>query len=424
MRVLSGRQRIVYPCKEFDPVEIPLDALVVGDSISIYADTDKYFDMAYRGGRLVVSPKSNVGFIPINDSVAIQVSPRFPIDNLFYILKRSSAVLRFIDGYVRSYDFVGDQEADPIELLAGKFSASLQRILANGVLKRYVTYHDASPFSGSLDLSETISLYLSKGINYRQSWFCDELSENVFENSMIKSASSRVIDYFAGKTDLSSKKIVLVLRKCLKEFDFVTEVSLGSRIDETSIARLVQKLPNFHREYATVIWLAYLILARRGLAIESAGKVSFDTFVVNMAAVFEDYVRSIVRDFFHEMDCGYSVVDGNKDGAPLFSTTTEYTVKPDVYLKENGKSFAVIDMKYKPDMKSSDRYEVLAFCEALQVKRAIIVSPGEGRLVRVGMTAGGIEMYSLKINISATDMPDAERSFLRNLELALKVPEN
>ena len=78
--------RRVFPCREFEPVDVPLDLLMSNGQLRLYPEAENYFDLDYRAGRLVVAPKSYVGLIPINDRVAIHVLPRFPIDNIFYLL--------------------------------------------------------------------------------------------------------------------------------------------------------------------------------------------------------------------------------------------------------------------------------------------------------------------------------------------------
>lgn len=416
--MVAALARKVFPCREFEPVEMPLDHLISDGQLRLYPEAEKYFDLDYRAGRLVVAPKSFIGLIPINDQVAIHVLPRFPIDNIFYLLRRSSAALRFIDGHIRSYGLRNEENDDPIEILASQFCTVAQKLFRLGLLRHYVASRDPLPFSGTLDVTDTVISFRSKGISYRHSWQADELTEDIAENALIKSALIRVVDYLAVKSDATTKKHLGILRSLLPEFDGVRPIDSGVVLNEGHIAKLIGRLPMSHKEYSSIIWLSYLIHARRGLSIEAIGKVSFDTFVVNLADVFEDYLRVIITEHFMRLGSRYSVKDGNKNQVPLFANSDQYKVKPDIYVADGKQSLAVLDAKYKPSIKPADRYEVIAFCEALQVKRALILSPvvGSDCLNQLGRTPGGIEFWNAKINLSANKMADEERRFLNVVE--------
>lgn len=423
--MVAAVARKVFPCREFEPIEMPLDYLIVDGQFRLYPEAEKYFDLDYRSGRLVVAPKSFIGLIPINDQVAIHVLPRFPIDNLFYLLQRSSAVLRFIDGHIRSYAIRDEGNEDPIEILAAQFCAASQNLFKLGLLRHYVTSPDPMPFSGTLDVTDTVISFRSKGISYRHSWQADELTENIAENALIKSALIRVVDYLNGSGSVAARKHLGILRALLPEFDSVGVIGSGVVLTEVDIAKLIRRLPVSHKEYSSILWLAYLIHARRGLSIESIGRVSFDTFVVNLAEVFENYLRVIITEHFTRLGEAYSVKDGNKHQISLFANSDQYKVKPDIYVAKGQQALAVLDAKYKPSIKSADRYEVIAFCEALQVKRALILSPAVGgdRLSELGRTPGGIDFWHVRINLSEAKIADEEQRFLKAVEkLIVDVP--
>ncbi|WP_397544706.1 hypothetical protein [Roseovarius salis] len=70
---------------------------------------------------------------------------------------------------------------------------------------------------------------------------------------------------------------------------------------------------------------------------------------------------------------------------------------------------AVLDAKYKPDPKESDRYEVLSFMDALPVSLGGFVCPADGVDTSrfLGTTASGKEMVLLRYDLAAVD-PDVE----------------
>lgn len=260
--------------------------------------------------------------------------------------------------------------------------------------------------------------FRSKGISYRQSWKSDELTDNIVENALIKSALIRIVDYLSGKRDAAAKKQLATLGVLLYEFDAVETIGPAVVLTETDVARLIKRLPSAHKEYSSIVWLAFLIHAKRGLSIEAVGNLSFDTFVVNLADVFENYLRIIIAEHFAKLGKGYLIKDGNKEQVPLFANSDQYKVKPDIYLACSVGALAVLDAKYKQNIKAADRYEVIAFCEALQVKRAVLLSPvvGNGNLSELGRTPGGVVLWHARIDLSARDMKVEELRFLECIE--------
>jgi 5-methylcytosine-specific restriction endonuclease McrBC regulatory subunit McrC len=275
-------------------------------------------------------------------------------------------------------------------------------------------------------MTETIIRYRTQGISHKQHWSSDELTDDIPENRIIKSALTRVIGFLIRRNEPASKKAVTVLRQVYRQFDNVREALPDSRLDEEKVASYIKALPYHYRNYSQLIWLSFLIVTQRGLLIDSVGNVNFDTFVVNLADIFEDYVRNIISDYFYLKNDGYSVKDGNKAQVPLFQDNNTYQVKPDVYIVKNREALAVIDAKYKPSIKPADRYEVISFCEALQVKRAIVVSPrlDNNRSEFLGRTPSGIEFWHLRISLGSNDIAGEENDFLKGIDDLISPQEN
>lgn len=412
------KNREVHVCKEFEPFELPMDILLHNGKIDIYSAAAKYFDLDYRGGKLVIAPKSFVGLIPVNDRVAIHVIPRFQINNLFYLINRSSTTLRFIEGYHRSYLLFSNVSSDPLETLADKFSSAAGEVVKAGILRRYCSSDDPTPFSGSLDISSTVTLYRSQGIRDKHVWVTDDLTENIIENAIIKYATRKVLGILESKNQVKAIPLsIRTLRRLLTELESVNSEEGNFNIDEFFISHLIRTLPIQNSSYASLIWLSYLIIMQKGLTIESGGQVNFDTFVVSMADIFESYTRTIIQDHFHKTH-NYFVKDGNKHQANLFVDNSNYKVKPDIYILKDKKPIAVLDAKYKPDIKPADRYEIIAFCEALHVKLAVVISPAISaeRILFLGRTPSGIEFWQITIDLSSDNILSEEQNFIKNIE--------
>jgi 5-methylcytosine-specific restriction enzyme subunit McrC len=413
--------RTVYPCQEFTPVEVPLSDLLEDGRITIYPEAEKFFDLDWRAGRLVVAPKSYVGLIPINGRIAIRVLPRFPIGNLFWILHRASAALRFMTGHLRQYEVIGEEGVDPLELLAKQLTQLCQESLRSGVLRRYLYRTFESGTGGGLNLSQTISRFRSRGIRYLSVWDDAELSASLRENQLLKAAMTRVLAYFSTSPDRELRRLTLAVAEVLFLLDSVPSLQAWERFSEVEVLNMVRRLPSLHRAYGSVLWLSYLIYSRRGISVESSGAAEFDTFVVNLADVFEDYLRVLVSSRIADLVPGGTVKNGNVDEVRLFTHGDPSIVKPDMYIISGGRPVLVLDAKYKVQVKASDRYEVLAFCEALGVGKAVLLLPGDASnpAQLLGVTPRGTELQMLKINLAAANMQAAEDDFIRALAQVL-----
>lgn len=411
-------QRKIYPCEEFSPIEVPLTELIVNGEISIYPETEKFFDLDWRAGRLVVAPKSFIGLIPINKNIAIKVLPRFPISNLFWIVHRAGSALRFIEGHLRKYAVEEDHGLDPLHLIAKRLTELCTESLRSGILRKYLYSTSTGAFGNSLQLSPTVSLYRSAGIRHISIWQDVVLSEKLKENRLLKTAITRVLAYFSSATDRAARVYSKSIEEILFLLDGVPLLSQHDYISEHEVIAMVERLPNAHKSYGAILWLSYLIHAKRGISVESVGSAEFHTFVINMADVFEDYVRAIIQDRIDEIIPGCKVKNGNVDQVRLFKQGDANPVKPDIYVLKNKTPILVLDAKYKPSVKPADRYEVLAFCEALEVNRAFFLLPGDNLSTSrtIGVTPKGTHLHLQRINLAASNMKEAEDSFIESIK--------
>ena len=409
--------RTVYPCKEFEPVELPLDQLIADGRIDIYEAVrgKGYFDIDYRGGKIVLAPTSYVGFIPVNDRVAVHVVPRFPIVNLLHLLGKANALAKYVVGHFRTYEAGSESDTDPTGLFGRQFLWSLRTLKTDGLLRRYVAAERDDSLRGEILMSETVSRFLSRGVRYRQVRRVHELTPNLPENRLVKAALYKLADFYCRAEEGPSRTDA---EKLYPLFDLVAEEATNRGIIGHLLPRYVRELPTTHKGYASVLWLAYLIETRRGVALDKLGPISFDTFVVNLADVFEDYVRAVLLERIGDHFPGASLLNGNVTNPPLFVQGEKFTVKPDMYVRNDKRNVAVFDAKYKEKIKATDRQEILTFCEALQAKVAATIAPSrDGKCdVRLsGRTEGGISLYQATIDIGAKDMPSMEREFASKL---------
>ncbi|MEJ2856066.1 MULTISPECIES: 5-methylcytosine restriction system specificity protein McrC [unclassified Saccharothrix] len=152
--------------------------------------------------------------------------------------------------------------------------------------------------------------------------------------------------------------------------------STGKTVSLTSaqVARLQESELVSVRRTGSSFRLADLVL--RSLSFEvGKDKLSIASFVVNMETVFEDFLTAALTE-------AWRTVGGRTERQ--FWTALDpdglIKMKVDVVHFVDGRPRFVVDAKYKRRRKSptTDVYQVLAYCTALQVDRAWLVYPGNG----------------------------------------------
>jgi len=196
------------------------------------------------------------------------------------------------------------------------------------------------------------------------------------------------------------------------------------RMVARKLPNLVRGLPRSHSFYEPALWLAYLILTRSGVAMEKVGKARFESLLIDAAAVFENYVMTLCQEAAGRGTpfIGWNAVNGNKVPLSLFTTGREAQVEPDIYFTLSGEPVAVADVKYKPEPSRNDRYELISFCEAAQVRHAAFICPqvaGSPPLEVYGVTARGLSISLVRLDLGAQDVIEEETLFVKRLATAL-----
>lgn len=174
--------------------------------------------------------------------------------------------------------------------------------------------------------------------------------------------------------------------------------------------------------YEGVLWLCYVITHSKGLCLETFGEALTSSMVVNVADVFESYMRELTRVHSDEILEGCKVLDGNRRPIPLFTENDDFSVHPDVYVLDGPSAVVVLDVKYKPATKAGDRYEILAFCDALVCDTAVFLMPCTTEKIglrKMGTTPRGVAVFELRFDLAADDIAMEEQLFIHRLSTLL-----
>ena len=420
----------VYPCQEHEAVQVPIEKLLGADGkLNIYPEVSGkgFFDIDYREGRLVLKSTRYIGLIPISDDVAIHVTPRAPITNLMRMIERAGMKLTGIQRFIRGYEEIPGAVDSPEDVYVHAFTAALRPVIERGVLRRYVERRTGKEFRGRLLLGDTVSRFRSRGITDRTLFEVNDLTVNTPENKIIKYTTQRLLRHFVAQETTETRKVARDLALLLRPLTPVDASEVNAEFVARRAPSLIRGLPRSHQFYEPILWLSYLISTRSGIVMERIGRTRFETLVLDAASVFENYVRRLIEDATGTRFGGCSVFDGNVNNVPLFIDNHAVKTQPDYYFRHDARAVAVADAKYKPTLSSADRYELLAFCEALGVNAAAFIVPAYGgRDLRAyhGTTISGRRVEVIGIDLTAPDMVAEEGAFIARLGASLKLENN
>jgi len=335
---------------------------------------------------------------------------------------RAGVRLSALTGFIRSYQECPGTVENAEELYVSAFLSALRRIRSVGLLKKYLSRETELEKRGRLLLGPTVSRFHAAGQRHRHLFQVHELTVNNRENQILKRTLERLARHFLHDPAGLNRQIASDLREVLLLFSGVDATSITDLVVARESLGLIRGLPRNHRFYESAIWLAYLIATNSGIVMEKVGRAKFETVIIDVSAVFEKYVRALLREAAIPHLGGCSIFDGNVRQVPLFVTSSQFLVQPDYYFRRGVDYAAVADAKYKPKISTEDRYSLLAFCEALSVKRAAFVCPafpGEPLTYHQGTTPSGVQVHVVRIDLRAPDLTGEEDQFKARIAGAL-----
>jgi len=423
--VKFGAGRTIYRCREHEEVPVPLHELLREGKLSLYPAVSEhsYFDIEYRRAELVLRASRYVGLIPISDQIAIHVEPKAPIGNLLYIIWRAGCQLTGLPDFTRTYADRPGAVDTPEALYLNTFVSTARDVLRQGLRKRYQTRVTDAERRGRVLVNKTVSRFLSRGYRHKQVFEVCELSTNNCENQILKHSLQRLLAYVEEQLNSQNRTTAQELRELLVRLNTVDCRDVHPQRVARMVFPVIRSLPARYHFYEPALWLAYLIAAKSGIIMEDFGKLRFQTLIIDVSDAFEGYARAICRDNTERLLGGCAVRDGNERPVSLFvNGPTKCEVRPDMYFEKGGHVLGAADVKYKANPNTQDRYELIAFCEALRVNKAAFICPrvhGEDLVVHHGTTPRGISLYVIRIDLSDADMPAEEERFCSSLAKTL-----
>ncbi len=324
---------------------------------------------------------STVGTVVL-PSLRLLIRPKVGIANLFYLLGFGASVTRWGEG-----QFPYEQDPDLFRAVAWVFEAEVGRALAQGLVRGYQPRSETlTTLRGRIDV--TGQMRLRQGRPYPLECGFEEYTEDTDLNRIVKAAHRRLLQIPALDARLAQR-----LRHRYRAFDAIASVEYppGS-VPDLAFTRL-------NRHWESAGRLARIILQQQSLR-DREGTVVGTTFCVDMNALFERFVETIVRE--EARRAGLRLVPQ----APR-QLSTKILTRPDLVLRGGGRDLAVADVKYK-ELKPgkwphADLYQMLAYCVSLGLPSGLLIYASERPLETHEVENAGV--YLRIVGVGTTGAP-------------------
>jgi 5-methylcytosine-specific restriction enzyme subunit McrC len=350
-------------------------------------------------GVYTLQPRQYVGLVVLPTGRVIEIRPKVNISVLFAMLTKAHRLAE-IGPEAATYTSV----ADLFEFVVDLFVSMVEDLVARGILRGFESFEgDLLALRGKVLVTETIR---HRPVVRDRHWCAfTEFTADVPENRILKLTCVTLSPFpYRRVPGLGSR-----LRRLLRSLAEVT-------LDPCAVDAFDQLV--YHRlneHYRPALALARLLLSYLSPS-GTRGPCQFLAFLVDMNTLFERYVTIALQEAAG-MQEGLSVMPQDVHTLDL---DRQVTVKPDVVVYRGDLPCLALDAKYKRDDPNIDVYQVLAYCHALGIPRAVLAYPASERIVAMRhriRPAGGVEVALLPLDLSGgvTDLRRQTRVFAQSV---------
>ncbi len=426
--------RTPIPAKEHETVLLPSSLVREDGSLDVYDDVLNLFRPTYKKNRPSIQCAGWVGYIPLNDTYALEVSTRVPVGNLERLVGMAAGYApEVLRKYKRLFGHTEDRPEALFDVLADQLLAAFDQIWESGLLKTYdrVIRIGSSP-SGRIMPFETDWLTAKAGRPTAMSSSFHR-TPDFGPNRLLRHAFEKLLARYIGIRDQKQRSRTLRLRKAVAHLGDVRWASPND-LTPQAIAGYIRHLPVHHKHYANALMVAHLIVYDLGLSIRQAGGIAIlPSVLIDMSAVFESYIRRVLAEGLAD-NPAIRVKDGNKDGDrgakvllydPIRAGLNSPEATPDIVIEVNGIPALVIDAKYKPAAKLPDRgdvNQVVVYGARYAAPRIMVLHadrPQNRQPAEFCGSIGSFEVFNGMVDLRASAMEDEEKTFVAAIQALL-----
>lgn len=348
--------------------------------------------VAAGSGSYLVSPSGRVGAVRM-PGLQVEVWPKKRV---------RLAHLMFLLGYAadpgfrpESIDGAAYDELWPV--IAESFARLCERALLGGVLQGYRSVEESSiVVKGRIRSADQIRRHLGKILPLEVAY--DEYVTDIAENQILRTALRR-IRAIPGLDPRVAARLS----------------HLDNRLDGVRIIRRGERLPTWrptrlNARYASALRLAELVMRNTSAQLGDGG-AEIAVFVVSMWKLFEDFVSVALLEAIRERGRQVAIQERWYFDEPRADGIRNVPMSIDLVEYEAGSPVCVYDAKYKVAADSgrypnADFYQMLAYCTALGIRRAVLVyAQGGEPVVRTVMNSDiAIQEWPLDLSQSPEEM--------------------
>lgn len=294
----SGRLvRTTIPAIEHETVLLPPEVVCDDGSLDLYDDVLNRFRPTYQKNRPSIQCSGWVGYIPLNDTFALEVSTRVPVGNLERLVGMAAgytpALLR---RYSRLFSDTEDRPETFTDLLADQLLAAFDRIWAGELLRNYDRELNIGSTPSGRILPFESELVSARAGRPKAVSTAFRRKPDFGPNRLLRHAFEKLLARYVGLPDPAQAVRTQRLRKALARLEGVGRAS-HAELSTQSIARYVARLPYHHEAYIDGLLIAHLVVHDLGLSIRQAGGfATLPSILIDMAVVFESYMRRVLAD--------------------------------------------------------------------------------------------------------------------------------
>lgn len=399
-----------------------------------------FITLSSRSDPKSLSTKGNIGLVQLNDSVLLNVVPRFQTRNLTYMVDFcNGSWVNAIDGEYRNY-FVSQSPADwARSLLKTEYVKHCQLLYSTGLLREYrrKEIETSSPY-GRIDVSRSLSLKW-RGITRR----------------LACSYAERTIDNLPNSCLLLALQNSEIPSKPLHERERMRLIPLFDGVSHRSKQECLSFLASTNRPPLPPNWLAYRELLDTAALLIDGGTLLLEgvpeygrrlpSLQLDFQHLFEDFIRESIR---RSLSGRYIVSDGNavsgkvplyEDfaehenicGARILSGSTSHTADCDILIKDPKSRDVLLTIECKCTPLDSDGYpkrneveQAILYAVRFGTPFAFLVHPvttQEDAGLETPGRIGRIPVIQYNFNLDAEDMAKETESMMSSLNQLLDV---
>lgn len=433
--------RTVYVAREHGQVQIPMTDLLVGDQLDVYPEVIKrdYFTLARQGNRLILRAGGYLGLIPINDRIVVDVRPKVPIRNLERVFDYARGTPIPLLPHLRLYARHDEPAPSLLDLLTDALLDAVEEVGARGLHREYRENGTDTSFPrGRILMGQTTGRLLSRGVRHRVAATWHEQTVDTAPNRCLKFAIWYVAGRYARMRPLPEGAVrrLTRLNKALRLFDG-SELDRERRFMHDPLVSDGTRMPSVRAYYRRALTIATTMIQDRGVTFADRGDdILIASFVINMAEVFEEYLRAVLRARLVGPARDIEVLDGNKKppgggSKLLFDAPPSDPATPDIVLRRSEGTRAqypmLLEAKYKVLRTEhmplrDDINQIITYAVSYRAPLVVLVHPrvaGSSRGMFALGTIGSTILLRYVYDLAATDLDAEEVSFAQAVRRAL-----